>query len=105
MTRQTTKNRKTHSTMPFETLEGRQLMSASPYVVNGTPGNDTISLEYGIRPIVLAVAKAAPTVSNTAALSKTSTTRSISLKDLSIIRPPSIFNQLTVTVNGVKTST
>jgi hypothetical protein len=107
MTRQTIKNRKSHSTTPFETLEGRQLMSASPYVVNGTAGNDTINLQYGFVPIVFAAAaKAAPTVSTTATASTTSaTTRSISLKDISIIRPPSLFSQLTTTVNGIKTTT
>src|SRR6185437_5580191 len=47
----------------FDTLENRQLMSASPFVINGTPGNDVITVNYGTN---LVVAQS-PFVQNTAA--------------------------------------
>ncbi|HEX8915618.1 MAG TPA: hypothetical protein VF796_24910, partial [Humisphaera sp.] len=56
-----TKTTKATRTAAFETLEGRQLMSVSPYVVNGTNGNDVITVNYGLNLTV------APTILKTAA--------------------------------------
>lgn len=104
MTRQTIKNRKTRSNMPFETLEGRQLMSASPYVVNGTAGNDNISLSYG-QPILVATRSAAPTVNSTTTASSGVKTAAFAFPIKFPIDDTKFSNQLRVTVNGVTTTT
>ena len=47
---------KSHSSKPvtamFEKLEGRQLMSVSPYIVNGTSNDDVIEISYGLDLVV-----------------------------------------------------
>src|SRR5579862_7540364 len=52
VTRTSLKSRKNRSNPIMETMERRQMMSASPYVINGTAGNDVINVVYGMQLVV-----------------------------------------------------
>lgn len=82
----------------FETLETRQHMSVSPYVVSGTNANDVIDVSYGLQPALVLTRS----LTSTPTVASTTGPTAGSLLSTRLIKDFSIFNQLTVTVNGVK---
>jgi len=84
----------------FESLESRQHMSVSPYILSGTIGNDVISVNYGAVPILTTARTltTSPTVPPTTTTTTTTVARTLTTKVVT-----SIFDQLSVTVNGVTT--
>jgi hypothetical protein len=123
MKRTSTQTRKTRVPL-FESLENRKLMSASPFVINGTAGNDVIAANFGSNLVVSQAATVAAKVTTAAtAVAKAAVTSATTAKVVAapitvaplpitvsptpvtpkapILTPPLTQNRLTYTVNGV----
>ncbi|HET6246946.1 MAG TPA: C2 family cysteine protease [Tepidisphaeraceae bacterium] len=97
--------RKSTAAQLFETLEGRQLMTAAPFVINGTAANDVITVNYGAALVVAPSQTATSSVATGTAKAATPAVSQAATRALSVVSIPTILNRLTYTVDGLSSTT